>query len=126
MAPLGAALAGPLLAGRYGQVVAVLQYLMLGFAAVGVAARPAHPNWRRGLLSERAGRARRFDASLAASIGLALVVSVATIPAIGMLVAANRMPGRECRADAGVLSGREHFLAPGTAGVIARDRVHDH
>jgi hypothetical protein len=34
----GAALAELLLVGRYGQVVAVLQYLMLGFAAFGVGA----------------------------------------------------------------------------------------
>jgi hypothetical protein len=45
----------------------------------------AHFNWRRGL-SERAGRARRFCAILAASIGLALVVSLAKIPVIGMAV----------------------------------------
>jgi hypothetical protein len=47
VAPLGAALAGLLLAGRHGQVVAVLRYLMLGFAAVGVAAVLAHPDWPR-------------------------------------------------------------------------------
>lgn len=33
--PLGAALAGLLLAGKYGQVVAVLRYLLLGFATLG-------------------------------------------------------------------------------------------
>jgi Mn2+/Fe2+ NRAMP family transporter len=48
----------------------------------------AHFNWRRGL-SERACRARRFCAILAASIGLALVVSGAKIAVIGMLVAAS-------------------------------------
>ncbi len=36
--PLGAAVAGLLLAGRYAQVVAVLRYLMLGFVAFGTAA----------------------------------------------------------------------------------------
>ena len=46
-APLGAALAELLLASRYGQVVAVLRYLMLGFAAFGVAAVLAHPDWPR-------------------------------------------------------------------------------
>jgi Mn2+/Fe2+ NRAMP family transporter len=46
-APLGAALAGLLLAGRYGQVVAVLRYLMAGFAAFGAAAVLAHPDWPR-------------------------------------------------------------------------------
>jgi Mn2+/Fe2+ NRAMP family transporter len=45
----------------------------------------AHFNWRRG----PSGRARRFCAILAASIGLALVVSVAKIPVIGILVAAS-------------------------------------
>jgi Mn2+/Fe2+ NRAMP family transporter len=44
---LGAALVGLLLAGRYGQVVAVLRYLMLGFAAFGAAAVLAHPDWPR-------------------------------------------------------------------------------
>jgi Mn2+/Fe2+ NRAMP family transporter len=43
--PLGAAVAGLLLAGRYAQVVAVLRYLMLGFAAFGAAAVLAHPDW---------------------------------------------------------------------------------
>ena len=45
--PLGAALAGLLLAGKYGQVVAVLRYLLLGFAAFGAAAVLAHPDWLR-------------------------------------------------------------------------------
>jgi Mn2+/Fe2+ NRAMP family transporter len=47
VAPLGLALAGLLLAGKYGQVVAVLRYLMLGFAAFGAAAVLAHPDWPR-------------------------------------------------------------------------------
>lgn len=45
VAPLGAALAGLLLAGRYGQMVAVLRYLMIGFAAFGAAAVLARPQW---------------------------------------------------------------------------------
>ena len=45
--PLGAALAGLLLAGRYAQVVTVLRYLMLGFLAFGAAAVLAHPDWPR-------------------------------------------------------------------------------
>jgi Mn2+/Fe2+ NRAMP family transporter len=49
VAPLGLALAGLLVAGRYGQVVAVLRYLMLGFAAFGAAAVLAHPDWRHVL-----------------------------------------------------------------------------
>jgi hypothetical protein len=44
---LGAAVAGLLLAGKYGQVVAVLRYLMLGFLAFGAAAVLAHPDWPR-------------------------------------------------------------------------------
>lgn len=43
--PLGAALAGLLLLGRYDQVVAVLRYLLLGFAAFGAAAILARPDW---------------------------------------------------------------------------------
>jgi Natural resistance-associated macrophage protein-like len=49
VAPLGAALYALLLAGRYGQVVAVLRYLLLGFAAFGAAAVLAHPDWPRVL-----------------------------------------------------------------------------
>ena len=43
--PLGLVLVGLLLAGTYAQVVAVLRYLMLGFAAFGAAAVLAHPDW---------------------------------------------------------------------------------
>jgi Mn2+/Fe2+ NRAMP family transporter len=49
-------------------------------------------SWRRGL-SERVGRARGFYAVLVASIGLALAVSLAGIPVIGMLVAASVIGG---------------------------------
>src|SRR5271167_151334 len=45
--PLAAALAGLLLAGKYGQVVAVLRYLLLGFLAFAAAAILAHPDWPR-------------------------------------------------------------------------------
>jgi Mn2+/Fe2+ NRAMP family transporter len=45
--PLGAALAGLLLAGKYGQVVTVLRYLMLGFLAFGAVAVLARPDWPR-------------------------------------------------------------------------------
>ena len=51
VAPLGAAATGLLLAGRYDQVVAVLRYLMLGFAAFGAAAVLAHPDWPRLLVA---------------------------------------------------------------------------
>jgi Mn2+/Fe2+ NRAMP family transporter len=47
VAPLAAAVAGLLLVGRYGQVVAVLRYMMPGFAAFGAAAVLAHPDWPR-------------------------------------------------------------------------------
>jgi Mn2+/Fe2+ NRAMP family transporter len=47
VAPLGVALAVLLLAGRYGQVVTVLRYLMCGFVAFAVAAVLAHPDWPR-------------------------------------------------------------------------------
>jgi Mn2+/Fe2+ NRAMP family transporter len=45
--PLGAVLAGVLVAGKYGQVLAVLRYLMLGFLLFGVAAILARPDWPR-------------------------------------------------------------------------------
>jgi len=48
--------------------------------------------WRRGL-SEGIGRARGFYAILVASVGLALAVSLAGIPVIGMLVAASVIGG---------------------------------
>ncbi len=52
----------------------------------------AHYDWRRGL-SERIGRARGFYAVLLASIGLALAVSLAGIPVVGMLVVASVIGG---------------------------------
>jgi Mn2+/Fe2+ NRAMP family transporter len=45
VAPLGAALVGLLLVGRYDEVVAVLRYLLLGFLAFAAAAFLAHPDW---------------------------------------------------------------------------------
>ena len=57
--PLGVALAGLLLAGKYGQVVAVLRYLMLGFLVFGAAAVLAHPDWPR-----------LFEASLVPALSL--------------------------------------------------------
>lgn len=45
--PLGAAVAGLLLVGKYGQVMAVLRYLMFGFVAFGAAVVLAHPDWPR-------------------------------------------------------------------------------
>lgn len=43
--PLGLALAGLLLLGKYDEVVAVLRYLLLGFLAFPGAAMLAHPDW---------------------------------------------------------------------------------
>ena len=43
--PLGLALVGLLLVGKYDEVVAVLRYLLLGFFAFAVAAFLAHPHW---------------------------------------------------------------------------------
>ncbi len=57
-----------------------------------VAAAAAHFDWRRGL-SEGIGRARGFYAVLVAPVGLALAVSLAGIPVIGMLVAASVIGG---------------------------------
>lgn len=51
-----------------------------------------HFGWRRGL-SEGIGRARGFYGVLLASTGLALAVSLAGIPVIGMLVAASIIGG---------------------------------
>jgi Mn2+/Fe2+ NRAMP family transporter len=45
VAPLGAALTALLLLGKYDNVVAFLRYVLLGFAAFGVAAFMAHPDW---------------------------------------------------------------------------------
>jgi Mn2+/Fe2+ NRAMP family transporter len=45
--PLGAGVVGLLLVGKHGQVVAVLRYVMLGFAAFGASAVLAHPDWPR-------------------------------------------------------------------------------
>jgi Mn2+/Fe2+ NRAMP family transporter len=45
--PLAMTMAGLLLIGRYGQVVAVLRYLLLGFLAFTVAAVLARPDWPR-------------------------------------------------------------------------------
>ena len=49
--PLGVVLVALLLAGRYGQVVGVLRYLLLGFLAFGVAAFLARPDWSSVLRS---------------------------------------------------------------------------
>ena len=43
--PLGLALVGLLLVGKYDEVIGVLRYLMLGFLAFGAVAFLSHPNW---------------------------------------------------------------------------------
>jgi len=86
-------LAGPVAAGLFAaglvtSAVVALPVLMATTAhMVG-----AHFDWRRGL-SEGIGRARGFYAILVASIGLALAVSLAGIPVVGMLVAASVIGG---------------------------------
>ena len=45
--PLGLALVGLLLIGKYDEVVAVLRHLLLGFVAFAAAAVLAHPDWSR-------------------------------------------------------------------------------
>lgn len=52
----------------------------------------AHFGWRRGL-SEGIGSAPGFYAALAASIGLAIAVTLAHVPVVGMLVAASLAGG---------------------------------
>ena len=49
--PFGVVLVALLVAGRYGQVVGVLRYLLLGFLAFGVAAFLARPDWSSVLRS---------------------------------------------------------------------------
>jgi Mn2+/Fe2+ NRAMP family transporter len=49
--PLGLALVGLLLIGKYDEVVGVLRYLLLGFLAFGAAAFLAHPEWSHVLRS---------------------------------------------------------------------------
>jgi Mn2+/Fe2+ NRAMP family transporter len=51
VAPLGLALIGLLLIGKYDEVVGVLRYLLLGYLAFAVAAVLAHPDWSRLLRS---------------------------------------------------------------------------
>jgi Mn2+/Fe2+ NRAMP family transporter len=47
VAPLGLALVGLLLVGKYDEVVGLLRYLLVGFLAFGAAAFLAHPDWSR-------------------------------------------------------------------------------
>ncbi len=84
----GAAAADLFAAGLITSAVVALPVLLATTAHV----VGAQFSWRRGL-SERVGRARGFYAVLVASTGLALAVSLAGIPVIGMLVAASIIGG---------------------------------
>ena len=84
----GSAAADLFAAGLITSAVVALPVLMATTAYV----VGAQFDWRRGL-SERIGRARGFYAILVASIGLALAVTLAGIPVIGMLVAASVIGG---------------------------------
>ena len=91
--PVAGPLAGDLFgAGHVISAVAALSVLLATTAHV----VGAQFGWRRGL-SEEIGRARGFYAVLAASIGLALAVTLAGIPVIGLLVAASVIGGSEPR-----------------------------
>jgi len=84
----GSAAADLFAAGLITSAVVALPVLMATTAYV----VGAHFGWRRGL-SEGIGHARGFYAVLVASIGLALAVSLAGIPVVGMLVAASVIGG---------------------------------
>jgi Mn2+/Fe2+ NRAMP family transporter len=86
-------LAGPLAAGLFaaGLVASAVVALPVLVATTAYVVG-AHFDWRRGL-SEGIGRARRFYAIMVASVGLALAVTLAGIPVIGMLVAASVIGG---------------------------------
>jgi Mn2+/Fe2+ NRAMP family transporter len=84
----GSAAADLFAAGLITSAVVALPVLMATTAYV----VGAHFDWRRGL-SEGIGHARGFYAVLVASIGLALAVSLAGIPVVGMLVAASVIGG---------------------------------
>lgn len=86
-------LAGPL-AGRMfaaGLVVSAVVALPVLTASTAYAIG-AQFDWRRGL-SQPVGHARRFYAMLAAPIGLAVAVTLAGVPVVGMLVAASVIGG---------------------------------
>jgi Mn2+/Fe2+ NRAMP family transporter len=78
VAPLGLALTGLLLVGRYDQVVGVLRFALLGFLGFGAAAFLAHPDWGQvlhgSLVPTFSGRA----AGQSVSGGLALLGTTLT------------------------------------------------
>jgi len=110
VAPLGVALAGLLVAGRYGQVVVVLRYLMLGFAAFGAAAVLAYPDWPR-VLSASLIPALSLRPAVAsgglALLGTTLTSYVYVWETIGRGVEerAGRIPDGSRRARAGAVIG---------------------
>ena len=84
----GPAAADLFAAGLVGSALVALPVLMATTAYV----VGAHFGWRRGL-SEGIGAAPGFYAALAASTGLAVAVTLARVPVVGMLVAASLAGG---------------------------------
>jgi Mn2+/Fe2+ NRAMP family transporter len=108
VAPLGVALVGLLLAGKYDEVVAVLRYLLLGFGAFGVAAFLAHPDWHQVLHATLVPVLSRHTAAASlALIGTTLTSYVYVWETIGRGV--EEQPDRSrsalTRAKAGAVAG---------------------
>lgn len=106
--PLGLSLTALLLIGKYDEVVVVLRYLLLGFAAFGVAAFMAHPDWGQVL---RASLVPVLSARTAA-LGLALLGTTLTSYVYiwetigrGVEEQPDRTPGALGRAKAGAVAG---------------------
>jgi Mn2+/Fe2+ NRAMP family transporter len=116
--PLGAAVAGLLLAGKYGQVVAVLRYLMLGFLAFGAAAVLAHPDWPR-LLEARVVPALSLRpeelAGGLALLGTTLTSYVCVWETIGRGV---EEPPDPAAGDGGLARARTGAVAGAVAGAV--------
>jgi Mn2+/Fe2+ NRAMP family transporter len=68
--PLGMALVGLLLIGKYDEVVAVLRYVLVGFLAFGAAAFLAHPDWLRVLKGSLVPTLSLRPAALAGALAL--------------------------------------------------------
>ncbi len=109
--PLGVALLGLLVTGRYGQVVRVLRYLIPGFLAFTIAAVLARPDWPRVL-----------EGSLIPALSLRSYAVVGALALLGTTLtsyvyvwetvqrgveepAGHPAPGRTSRARAGALAG---------------------
>jgi Mn2+/Fe2+ NRAMP family transporter len=108
VAPLGAALVGLLLAGKYDEVVAVLRYLLLGFGAFGVAAFMARPDWLRVLRATAVPVLSTHTAAASlALLGTTLTSYVYLWETIGRGVEEqpDRRPAALARARAGAIAG---------------------